>query len=367
MITIKGVIGWDVDGKNFANMISRLSGDIDIEIDSPGGYVTDGISIFNALKRYDKGKVNIQVVGECSSIAAYIMLAGDTLKFEPNSIVVLHNPWSCGCGDYRAMLHEAEVLEKMTKLYAGEFVKKGIFDEKTIRAYMDSEKWFIGAEDLKILGDVIERDVPKLEDVEKEARAAVALDNIKAWQTNMRKGFKENLDGVAALIADMQFENSEAAAKTVITQNAENDGVRVETVQAPQNIEREKIMDLKELQEKHPEIFAQAVKQGAEQEQSRVNALMQFIEDDKETVIKAINDGKSIRDDEVFAKLTRAKINANTIRAMETENPAEVDPKEPTHEPEKTPEKTEEELQQEKEEQENKEVAENLKKMGLGD
>lgn len=365
MITIKGVIGWDVDGKNFANIISRLSGDIDIEIDSPGGYVTDGISIFNALKRYDKGKVNIQVVGECSSIAAYIMLAGDTLKFEPNSIVVLHNPWSCGCGDYRAMLHEAEILEKMTKLYAGEFVKKGIFDEKTIRAYMDSEKWFIGAEDLKALGDVIERDIPKLEEVEKEAKAAVALNNIKAWQANMRKEFKENLDGVAALIADMQFDNSEVAAINVSTVQAENDGVKVETVQKPQNIEREEIMDLNELQKNHPEIFAQVVKQGEEQEQKRVKALMQFIEDDKETVIQAINEGKSIRDDEVFAKLTRARINANTIKAMEAENPAEVDPKEPTHEPEEI-QKTEEEKAKEKEEQEDKEVAENLKKMGLG-
>lgn len=345
MITLKGVIGWDVDGKQFANMISRLSGDIDIEIDSPGGYVTDGISIFNALKRYDKGKVHIQVVGECSSIAAYIMLAGDTLKFEPNSIVVLHNPWSCGCGDYRAMLHEAEILEKMTVLYAGEFVKKGIFDEQTIRAYMDSEQWFIGAEDLKLLGEVIERDLPKLEDVEKEARAAAARNNIKAWQNKMRKDFKENLDGVAALISDLQFDNFENASKRVITQVAENSGgIGIEEPgQIRQQNEREnKIMDMKELQAKHPELYAQVKAEGQnegrtegqELEKSRVNALMQFWDDDPETVKKAINEGKSVKDDEVFAALTRARINANTIQAMQDENPGEINPSEPTHEPE---------------------------------
>ena len=152
MIRLKGVIGESVIGTTFAEQISRLSGDIDIEIDSPGGYVSDGITIFNAIKRYAKGKVNIQVVGECSSIAAYIMLAGDTLKFEPNSIVVLHNPWALACGDYRAMLHEAKILEKMTNLYASEFVKKGIFNEEEIKAAMNEERWFIGANDLKLLG-----------------------------------------------------------------------------------------------------------------------------------------------------------------------------------------------------------------------
>ena len=382
MISIKGVIGWDVIGTDFADYISRLSGDLDIEIDSPGGYVTDGISIFNALKRYNKGKVNIQVVGQCSSIAAYIMLAGDTLKFEPNSIVVLHNPWTCGCGDYKAFLHEAEILEKMTNLYAGEFVRKGIFDEKTIRSYMDSEKWFIGADDLKLLGDVIERDLPKIEEAEKEARAAAAIENIKAWQQKARKDFKENLDGVAALISEMcnisnQKNISENHSQLDSTQNAEFNGVSVinagtstagtpaNAVQPQRKKEREKIMDLKELQTNHPELFAQVVKQGEEKEKSRVNALMEFFNDDKETVIQAIKDGKSIHDDVVFAKLTRAKINANTIKAMEDENPDETTPAEPVHEPEETPEPTEEEKQKEKEAQEDKEVAENLKKMGL--
>lgn len=367
MITIKGIIGWDIVGTNFANMISRLSGDIDIEIDSPGGYVTDGISIFNALKRYDKGKVNIVVVGECSSMAAYIMLAGDTLKFEPNSIVVLHNPWSCGCGDYRAMLHEADILEKMTKLYAGEFVKRGIFDENTIRAYMDSEKWFIGAEDLSQLGEVIERDLPKLDEVEKEAKAAAARNNIKAWQTKMRKDFKENLDGVAALISDLQFENIEANNKTVITQIADNNGGNeiVEPVRTPQKDEREnKIMDMQELQTKHPELFAQTVKTGQEQEKARVNALMQFIDDDKDTVIKAINEGKSVKDDEVFAALTKARINANTMKAMETENPGKVNPEEPPHEPE-NPQPDEQKQAEEKAARIEKESDELLAKLNL--
>lgn len=365
MISIKGVIGWDIVGIEFANLLSRLSGDIDIEIDSPGGYVTDGISIFNAIQRYEKGKVNIQVTGECSSIAAYIMLAGDTLKFEPNSIVVLHNPWNCYCGDYREMLHGAEILEKITKLYAGEFVKKGIFDEKTIRAYMDSEKWFVGAEDLRLLGDVIERDIPKLDDVEKEAKAATALNNIKAWQTKIQKDFKGNLDSIAALISDIQFDNVEASNKTVNIQAAENNGGVVPAKIQQQNERENKIMDEKELQAQHPELYAKVFNAGMAKNQSRINALMQFIEDDKETVIKAINEGKSVQDDEIFAQLTRARINANTIKVMETENPEDIQPKEPVHEPEQSAEQTEEEKEKAKAERIEKESDKIIAELGL--
>ena len=63
-IEIKGVIGADINGQEFARRISRLSGDIDFEIDSPGGSVFHGISIFNAIKSYDRGKCRMHVVGD---------------------------------------------------------------------------------------------------------------------------------------------------------------------------------------------------------------------------------------------------------------------------------------------------------------
>lgn len=87
-------------------------------------------------------------------MAAYIMLAGDTLTFMPNAIVVLHNPWNCACGDYRAMAKMANLLEKLAALYAEQFVEKGIFTEKEIRSIMDEETWFVGKKDLAKLGQV---------------------------------------------------------------------------------------------------------------------------------------------------------------------------------------------------------------------
>ena len=93
-VKIKGDIGIDVLGTQFSEFMSRLDGDVNVEIDSPGGFMTDGIAIANALRDYNKGKVNVRVVGQASSMAAYIMLFGDSLSFTPNAIVCLHNPWN---------------------------------------------------------------------------------------------------------------------------------------------------------------------------------------------------------------------------------------------------------------------------------
>ena len=84
-IKIKGVIGWDVIGTQISDMISRCDGDINLEIDSPGGSMSDGFSIANALEDYSKGKIHIKVVGQCSSMAAYIMLFGDSSRFLPET------------------------------------------------------------------------------------------------------------------------------------------------------------------------------------------------------------------------------------------------------------------------------------------
>lgn len=334
-VKIKGVIGWDIIGTEFADMISRFSGDIDVEIDSPGGYVSDGISIFNALKLYDKGKVNIHVVGECSSIAAYIMLSGDTLRFEPNSVVVLHNPWNAVCGDYRTMQKAADTLDKFTRLYAKAFVDKGICSDKDIRSYMDNETYFVGAEDLKLLGEVIEReDTPDLSDVEKETKAQSAITHIRAWQNKSQS--KDDIGKIAALI-NCNTTNIKSEEQIVPTCSTKG--------------RKEKIMDLKELQANHSDLFEQVKAQGKEEEMSRVQSLMEFIDVDSETVIKAINEGKSIRDDVLYAKLTRAKLDKNEIQAMEDDNPDDVDPKEPIHEPEQ-PTKEEQEAAALKKEEE---------------
>lgn len=321
-IRIKGVIGLDVLGAQFSDMISRLDGEINVEIDSPGGSLSDGVSIANALQDYNKGKVNIRVVGQASSMAAYIMLFGDSLTFKPNATVVLHNPWNICIGDYNAMEKNADMLKRFAGLYARKFVEKGLFTDEEIKSIMDAETYFIGEQELAKLGIVEKSDgtePPVPED--RETAIVVAQENVKTCQARLRSSFDEDYEKVAALLQQAPatpraLETSAQAAASSIT---------------VQTKEGEKIMDLNEIKGQHPDVYAEIVETGAKQEKARINALMAFIDVDKETVVKAIAEGKSIKDDEIFAKLTMAKINQNTIAQMQDENPADVNPKEPEH------------------------------------
>lgn len=324
-IKIKGDIGIDVLGTQFSEFMSRLDGDVNVEIDSPGGFLTDGIAIANALRDYNKGKVNVRVVGQASSMAAYVMLFGDTLSFTPNAIVCLHNPWNVCIGDYVAMEKNADLLKRFAGLYAKRFVEKGIFKEDEIRSIMDKETFFIGADELARLGTVENSDTDKpdeqVTEEDKETAVILAQERIKACKNKIQASYNEDLEKVAALL---QQAPATTRAQTTSAQKPASDS---NTVQS----KGEKEMNANEIKSQHPDVYADIVKAGAEQEQKRVNALMKFIDVDKETVVKAIAEGKSIHDDEVYAALTMAKINQNTVAQMEKENPSDVNPKEPDH------------------------------------
>lgn len=327
-IKIKGVIGSDVRGAEFADRISKLTGDIDFEIDSPGGSVFHGISIFNAIKNYDKGKCRMHVVGDCSSMAAYVMLAGDgPVDFEPNSIVVLHNPWSMAVGDYRAMQKEGSILEQMAELYAKEFVKKGLFEEKDIRQIMDEETWFIGAQKLKKLGNVLKDgnnngNNDGNDEMSEEIKIAGCRERMEEAKATIRALKEENTDKIAALlkIPQIQAKAETTDNTTVITTKTEG--------------ENKMVANLQELKAQNPAVYTEAKGEGVQAESKRVASLMKFIDVDKQAVIDAIENGKTVSDDDFQSSILMARIKSDTIKGMQSENPEDLNPADETHAPE---------------------------------
>lgn len=68
---------------------------IDVFINSYGGSVTDGLAIYNALKRKAKEgvTVNTSVDGIAASIASLIMMAGSKRSMAANTRAMVHAPW----------------------------------------------------------------------------------------------------------------------------------------------------------------------------------------------------------------------------------------------------------------------------------
>lgn len=311
-IKIKGVIGWDIDGYTFSDKLNRLSGDIEFEIDSPGGSVTHGISIANAIKKYDRGKCTMHVVGQCSSIALYIAMCGDELpEFEPNAICVAHNPFVSATGDYRKFRQQTEVLEKMAAIYAKPFVAKGLFSEAEIRKMMDDETWFVGEKDLLKLGTI--RQNPECNgggDIEDDETLRVAT--LKEAMAQVAEKIKAetpcDITELAALVKDV-----DVAEKQTTPPNKK---------------------EFEEKEEKQEGKTDMAEEKSYEAEVKRRDALLEFIDINQEAVIDALRTGKEVTDPTFQAKILKAQLKQQTIAAMEEDSAQSLVPEAELHAPE---------------------------------
>lgn len=312
-IKLKGVIGWDVIGYDFADMISRLHGDIELEIDSPGGLVADGISIANAIRDYNKGKIIGKVVGQACSMASYIMLFCDELLFEPNATVMIHEPFGHYVGNAKALLKSVEKLNKYSDVMALEYSKHnfGTFDE--CKALMEAETWFIGENDLAKIGKIVQHEggnEPK-QDIKKLKEKAIA--DISDWKNLFSSNFNLENHKITALVSPIQEEN-----------NKQNLSI---------NYGKEQIMDLNELQTQYPDVFEQAKALGRNEEKARVNSHLKFIDIAKDVAVSAIQSGKTISDPELQSEYLMANMKAQTVKQMEEDSPPALNAKIQTESP----------------------------------
>lgn len=66
---------------------------LEVHVNSPGGYVFDGVAIYNAIRGF-KGPKTIYVDGLAASIASIIALAGDKVVTNEGALWMIHDPWS---------------------------------------------------------------------------------------------------------------------------------------------------------------------------------------------------------------------------------------------------------------------------------
>jgi ATP-dependent protease ClpP protease subunit len=105
-ITIDGQIGidwWDGSGTSSHAFMQAVKGlgevsEIQIDMNSPGGAVSDGLTIANYLRQHD-AKVVVNVLGQASSIASVIAAAADEVRMGLGAYMFIHNPWTVAVGN----------------------------------------------------------------------------------------------------------------------------------------------------------------------------------------------------------------------------------------------------------------------------
>ncbi len=147
------VIGADffggISAKMFADELGRAKAakQIDVRINSPGGSVFDGNTMFNLLKQ-SKAKINVYVDGVAASIASVIAMAGDEIEIAPNAMMMIHEPSGAEFGtaeDHRKM---ADLLDKVRGTLLDTYVSRTGADAQAISDMIAAETWLTSQESL---------------------------------------------------------------------------------------------------------------------------------------------------------------------------------------------------------------------------
>ena len=174
-----------VTAKSFAETLQAVGpGPLNVEINSPGGNVWDGLAIYNML-RGRQAPVTTKVVGVAASIASIIALAGDTVEIADAALMMIHDPSGLAAGTSEDMRKMADALDQHAAILAGVYEKKTGKTASAIRAAMKAETWFTSAEAIDFgLADSITEKQPAMQANAARAWVSAALSKLSTGSTN---------------------------------------------------------------------------------------------------------------------------------------------------------------------------------------
>jgi ATP-dependent Clp protease protease subunit len=154
-LLIDGVIAseswWDdeISPKMFRDELAKHSGDLTVRINSPGGDVFAGVSIYNALTEYD-GNVTIKVDGIAASIASLIAMAGDKIVMLPGAMMMVHLPWSLAAGNAKELEEAVEMLKKTGESMVPIYVARTGQTTERINELLEAETWMTASDAVEL-------------------------------------------------------------------------------------------------------------------------------------------------------------------------------------------------------------------------
>lgn len=151
-LKVTGIIGgsWFSDGTSAKQFLQQLeiAGDvstIEVIIDSPGGSVSDGLTMYDALRAHP-AQVTTNVIGTAASMASVLMLAGDNRQIAENGRVMVHRVTGGISGTHEEIKRYAESTKQFEDRIVGIYTDRTANPEKDVRAMMNTlvGTWFFG-------------------------------------------------------------------------------------------------------------------------------------------------------------------------------------------------------------------------------
>jgi ATP-dependent protease ClpP protease subunit len=151
VITMFGAIGedfWSGGGITAKTVTAQLRaiGDrpVEVQINSPGGDMFEGIAIYNVLREHPQ-PVTVKIMGMAASAASVIAMAGDTVEIGAASFLMIHNCWVVAVGNRHDMAETATYLAPFDQAMADVYAQRSGRTAAECAKWMDDETYMSGS------------------------------------------------------------------------------------------------------------------------------------------------------------------------------------------------------------------------------
>lgn len=150
-----------------------------VRINSPGGDVWDGMTIFNQLLGHGATVTTI-VEGMAASAASLIMMAGDAIKAAEISQIMVHDAWTWTVGNEQELRELADVLAKIDGQLAAVYAAKSGRPADEFRELMNKDTYLTATEafGLGIVDEVVNG-------LQKPSEPANSKRAVSAWRNRL--------------------------------------------------------------------------------------------------------------------------------------------------------------------------------------
>jgi len=211
-------------GADFGPMMACVESavnSLEIEINSQGGSVFDGYTIYNEIKslRQRGVQVNATITGMAASMASVICMACDVVKIVPHGRMMIHDASNSVSGNAEKMRVMAELLDGISSDISDIYAERTGKDTAIIRALMKAETW-MNAKEAKALGFVDEIHDPSVKKNELDLNATFVHlhtpDDMKFLDKLLAPSNEEvfaQLEAVKTDLANAEAANTESLGK----------------------------------------------------------------------------------------------------------------------------------------------------------
>ena len=131
------------DFRDELNAIAKDSDSVTLRINSPGGIVSDGYAIYNAIKQSGLN-VTAYVDGLAASAASFILMAADKIYIPPAAEIMIHDVWGFAMGNAKELRQIANQMDSKNEIIINIYAERTGMDRESIKTMMGDETWMNG-------------------------------------------------------------------------------------------------------------------------------------------------------------------------------------------------------------------------------